>query len=65
MMVAVSLAMIGLVSNCGGGGGGGPAATEVEHTVAGLKPATAYYWKVSVSDGIGTVVSTTASFTTL
>ena len=76
MMLAVSLAMIGLVSNCGGGGGGvvdvdpcsgsvSVSATEVELPVTCLKPATTYYWKVSVSDGIGTIESSIASFTTL
>jgi len=67
MMAVVSLAIIGLVSSCGGGGGGGgPAPTpEMSHTVAGLKPATTYFWKVSVSDGINTVESTTRSFSTL
>jgi YD repeat-containing protein len=75
MMAIASLALIGLVSGCGGGGGGGgdgggggggPAPTpEKSHTVVGLKPATNYFWKVSVSDGIDTVESATRNFTTL
>lgn len=68
MMAMASLAIIGLVSNCGGGGGGGPAPAptdEMSHTVAGLKPGTTYYWKVTVSDGITTLESATSSFTTL
>jgi len=65
MMAIVSLAIVGLVSSCGGGGGSTPAPTdEMSHTESGLKPATTYYWKVSVSDGIDTVESATRSFTT-
>jgi hypothetical protein len=68
MMAIVSLAIIGLVSNCGGGGGGSAPASsttdEMSHTESGLKPATTYYWKVSVSDGIDTVESATRSFST-
>lgn len=65
MMVIYSLAIIGLVSNCGGGGGSAPAPTdEVSHTISGLKPGTTYYWKVSASDGIDTVESAVRSFTT-
>ena len=56
-----------LVGTGGSGGGSAPTAAtaEMDHTVMGLKPATTYYWKVSVSDGIGTVESAVASFTTL
>ena len=70
MMVIVSLAIIGLVSNCGGGGGSSAPtapttpANEKSHTVSGLKPGTTYYWKVTVSDGIDPIESATRSFTT-
>ena len=67
MMSIVSLAIIGLVSNCGGGGSGSstPDPTdEISHTEAGLKTGTTYFWKVSVSDGTDTVESATRSFTT-
>ena len=68
MMAIVSLAIIGLVSNCGGGGGGGNTSAptdEMSHTVSGLNPGTTYYWKVTVSDGIDTLESATRSLTTL
>ncbi len=71
MMVIFSLAIIGLVSSCGGSGGGDsrsiddPAPTdEMSHSVSGLNPATRYYWKVTASDGIDTVESATRNFTT-
>lgn len=65
MMAMASLAIIGLVSNCGGGGGVDPAPTdETTHTVSGLKSGTIYYWKVAVSDGIDTVESEPRSCTT-
>ena len=67
MMAIYSLAIIGLVSNCGGGGGSGNPVPgdEMSHSVSGLKATTTYYWKVTASDGIDTVESTTRSFTTL
>ena len=65
IMVIASLAIVGLVSNCGGGGGGGTALTdEKSHTVSGLKSGATYHWKVSVSDGTDTVESATRSFAT-
>ena len=54
----------GVLASCGGGGSTPPLTDEMSHTVSGLKPATTYYWKVSVSDGIDTVESATRSFTT-
>ena len=73
VITLTGFAIIGLLSNCGGGGGssgdggggGPPPVAEMDHTEAGLKPATTYYWKVSASDGIDTVESATQSFTTL
>ena len=64
MEAVASLAIIELVSGCGGGGGNPAPAVEMSHTVQGLKPATTYYWKVSVSDGIDTVESVPRTFTT-
>ena len=70
MMAVYSLAIIGLVSSCGGGGdssigGNTTPGDEMSHSVSGLKATTRYYWKVTASDGIDTVESTTRSFTTL
>jgi len=67
MMAIYSLAIIGLVSSCGGGSvGGNPVpGDEMSHSVSGLKATTTYYWKVTAIDGIDTVESTTRSFTTL
>lgn len=66
--LALLVAII-LMSSCGGSGGSSddppPADTNISHMVNGLKPATTYYWKVSVSDGIDTVESATRIFTTL
>ena len=69
IMAIYSLAIVGLVSSCGGGGdtssGGDPTPTdEIIVSVSGLKPATQYYWKVVSSDGINTVESSIRSFTT-
>jgi len=72
IMTIYSLAIIGLISSCGGGGGGGdgggntaPAPTDkMSVTVPGLTPATDYYWKVAVSDGVTTVESAIRSFST-
>ena len=67
MMAIYSLAIVGLLSSCGGGGSGGvdPAPDEeISVSVSGLKPATRYYWKVVTSDGINTVKSSVQTFTT-
>ena len=73
MMVIYSLAIVGLISGCGGGGGGdtgsesgsNPAtAEEISVSVSGLKPVTRYYWKVVTNDGISTVESSIQTFTT-
>jgi len=66
IMTIYSLAIIGLISSCGGGGGDtAPVpADKMSVTVPGLKPATGYYWKVVVSDGVTTVESAIRSFTT-
>ena len=73
IMTIYSLAIIGLISSCGDGGVGDskvggnttPAPTDkMSFTVSGLKPATDYYWKVAVSDGVTTVESAIRSFTT-
>ena len=67
MMGIFSVAIIGLVSSCGGGSGGDPAPTttgEMSRTVSGLNLGTTYYWKVTASDGIATIESASRSFTT-
>ena len=72
IMAIYSLAIVGLISGCGGGGGGGDtgsggdptSAEEISVSVSGLKPATRYYWKVVTSDGIKTVESSIQTFTT-
>ena len=57
--------------SCGGSSGGGgstiPSAGlgEIDHSVAGLKANTTYFWKVTADDGKGgTTESVIGSFTT-
>jgi len=79
MITIYSLAIVGLVSSCGGGGGGAPAsegdpapASEVDPAPAnklsisesGLESGKTYYWKVVTNNGTHTIESAVQSFTT-
>ncbi|MFA9421256.1 MAG: hypothetical protein ACERLB_13980, partial [Gammaproteobacteria bacterium] len=79
MITIFSLAIVGLVSSCGGGGGGAPAsegdpapASEVDPapankssiSVSDLESGKTYYWKVVTNNGTHTIESAVQSFTT-
>jgi bacillopeptidase F len=57
MVGGLLVTILMLLLSCGGGGGGGgggvPAVERLSHELTGLAPATTYFWKVTVADGLG------------